>query len=75
MPDSAPTFQEELERLESIVRALEDDDVDLDRALELFESGLRHLRTARSLLEGAELEVKKVIEDAQGTIGTVELDT
>jgi exodeoxyribonuclease VII small subunit len=73
--DTTPSFQEELERLESIVRALEGDDVDLDRALELFESGLRHLKAARSLLEDAELEVKQVIEDAQGTIGTVELDT
>jgi exodeoxyribonuclease VII small subunit len=72
--DKTPSFREELERLESIVRALEEDDVDLDRALELFESGLQHLKAARTLLEGAELQVKRVIEDAQGTIGTVDLD-
>ena len=74
MSEQAPSFSDELGRLEAVVRALEDDDVDLDRALELFEQGLTHLKAARALLEGAELEVKKVVEDAQGTIGTVDLD-
>lgn len=74
MSKKPPSFREALERLEAVVRALEDDDVDLDKALVLFEEGLQHLKAARALLEGAELEVKKVVEDAQGTIGTVDLD-
>lgn len=74
MSKKAPSFREELERLERVVRALEDEEVDLDRALALFEDGLKHLKAARALLEDAELEVKKVVENAQGTLGTVDLD-
>ena len=74
MSKKAPSFREELERLERVVRALEDEDVDLDRALGLFEDGLKHLKAARTLLEDAELEVRKVLENAQGTLGAVDLD-
>lgn len=61
-------FREVVERLEAVVRELERNDVDLDRALALFEDGVRELRDARTLLEQAELRVKKVIEDADGTL-------
>ena len=74
MNKKAPSFREELERLERVVRSLEDEDVDLDRALTLFEDGLKHLKAARALLVDAEVEVKKVVENAQGTLGTVDLD-
>jgi exodeoxyribonuclease VII small subunit len=74
MSETPRSFRDELERLEKVVRALEDEDVDLDRALTLFGEGLQHLKAARALLEHAELEVKQVVEDAQGTIGTVDLD-
>ena len=35
-----PSFQEQLERLEEIVRRLESHDLDLDAALKLFEEGV-----------------------------------
>lgn len=65
-----PSFRAELERLEAIVRALEQSDVDLDRALELFEEGVRRLKHARDLLEQAEIKIKRVLEGADGTIRT-----
>jgi exodeoxyribonuclease VII small subunit len=68
------SFREELERLEGIVRALEEEDVDLDRALVLFEEGVSRLKTARALLEESELEVKRVLEDANGVLRTDDLD-
>ncbi len=68
-----PTFQRELERLEQIVRQLEDTDVDLDKALQLFEDGVTTLKRARELLRESELTVKRVIEEADGSIGTEEL--
>jgi len=70
-----PTFRDELEHLEAIVRALEERDIDLDEALKLFEEGVARLKSARSLLEDAEVEVKRVIERADGTIKTAKLDT
>jgi exodeoxyribonuclease VII small subunit len=68
------SFRQELERLEHIVRALEDKDVDLDEALKLFEEGVGRLKTARSLLKESELEVKRVLEDADGILRTDDID-
>lgn len=70
MSGAAPSFRDELERLEAIVRELEDDTVDLDRALQLFEEGVGRLKRARELLARSELTVKRVVEDADGTIRT-----
>lgn len=53
-------FADELERLEAIVRALESNDADLDRALALFEEGVERLRRAKTLLTEAEQKVKEL---------------
>lgn len=74
MGAAKPTFRKELERLEEIVRALEDSDLDLDRALELFEEGVGRLKSARDLLRESELTVKRVLEEADGTLRTENLD-
>jgi exodeoxyribonuclease VII small subunit len=65
---SKASFQDELARLEAVVRRLEDTDLDLDEALALFEEGVVRLKTARDLLQQSELTVKRVLEDADGTI-------
>jgi exodeoxyribonuclease VII small subunit len=57
-----------------VVRELERNDVDLDRALALFEQGVRDLREARALLEAAELKVRRVVEEADGTLGLTDAD-
>ncbi len=68
------TFRTEVERLETILRSLEEDDLDLDQALELFEEGVRRLRTAREQLQESELTVRRVLEAADGTLSTKDLD-
>jgi exodeoxyribonuclease VII small subunit len=68
MSDPAPSLADELRRLEEIVRRLEREDGDLDQALALFEEGVARLRAARERLGAAELRVKKVLEDAEGTL-------
>ncbi len=74
MSEDEAVFRTELARLEDIVRALEDPDVDLDKALSLFEEGVRRLKTARELLRESELTVKRVMEEADGTIRTDDLE-
>jgi exodeoxyribonuclease VII small subunit len=74
MTKEKPSFRVELEQLEAIVRQLEDSDVDLDQALELFEEGVRRLKAARDLLKESELTVKRVLEDADGTLRTDDLE-
>ena len=58
----------DLRRLEEIVRGLEAEDTDLDRALQLFEEGVARLRAARERLTEAEARVQKVLEDAAGQL-------
>ncbi|HET9294227.1 MAG TPA: exodeoxyribonuclease VII small subunit [Gemmatimonadales bacterium] len=79
MTDSAseiptPSLQDELRRLEDIVRRLESEDVDLDAALSLFEEGVARLRAARERLADAETKVRRVIEQADGTLELADLD-
>lgn len=68
------SFREELERLETIVRALEDTDLDLDDAIGLFQEGVTRLKNARGLLQNTELTVKKVVRAADGTLRHEDLD-
>ena len=74
MTEQPVRFGDELARLEEIVRTLEDPNVDLDDALRLFEEGVARLRAARAHLAEADLTVKRVLEEADGTLGTRDLD-
>ena len=72
--DSPPSLPSEQARLEEIVRKLEAEDADLDEALALFEEGVQRLRGARDRLAEAELKVQSVLESADGTLRTTDLD-
>jgi exodeoxyribonuclease VII small subunit len=72
-PEPLPLAQT-LRRLEEIVRGLEADDLDLDRALALFEEGVSLLRDARGRLSEAEVRVQQVLEDAEGELRVNDLD-
>ena len=52
-----------LERLEQIVGALEADELELERALKLFEEGIRHVRRAEKVLSETELRVEELLGD------------
>lgn len=72
--DNKRSFRVEIEKLEAIVESLEDEDVDLDKALDLFQEGVERLKTARQLLKNSELTVQRVLEEADGTLGTSDID-
>ncbi len=67
------SFEQSVNRLEEIVRELERDDLDLDRALTLFEEGIAHLRTATGALATAEARVQQLVEAADGAFTLSEL--
>ncbi len=53
-----PRFEEAIERLESIVQALEEGELGLEEALGRYEEGVKMLRHAHALLERAERRVE-----------------
>ena len=60
------TFEQNMQRLEQIVRAMERGDVALEESLRLFQEGTELVRKCGKLLDDAELQVKKVMTDAAG---------
>ena len=60
------TFEANMQRLEQIVRAMERGDVALEESLKLFQEGTELVRNCGKLLDEAELQVKKVMTDANG---------
>ena len=64
-PDNK-SFEENMHRLEQIVRAMERGDVALEESLKLFQEGTELVRCCGKLLDDAELQVKKVMTDAAG---------
>ena len=61
------TFEENMQRLEQIVRAMERGDVALDESLKLFREGTQLVEYCGKLLDEAELQVKKITVSADGT--------
>lgn len=61
-------FESALKSLEEIVVQLEAGDLTLDRALELFEEGVRVSRFCNSKLEEAERKVEILIKTADGVV-------
>ena len=57
-----PKFEECLDRLEKIVGELEKGDVSLDRALELFDEGMKLSGCCRKELEEAEGKVEILLK-------------
>ena len=61
------TFEENMRRLEQIVRAMERGDVALEESLNLFKEGTELVRSCGKLLDEAELQVKKIMTAADGS--------
>lgn len=67
MNDKNHSFEQNMSRLEQIVRSLERGDASLEDSLKLFQEGTELVRSCGQLLDQAELEVKKVLTAADGT--------
>ena len=63
-PQSEWSFEKGLERLEKIVQELEQGDLPLERALELFEEGMKLSGNCRRQLEEAENKVEILVKKA-----------
>lgn len=66
MSQRNPSFEENMQRLEQIVRAMERGEVPLEESLKLFQEGTELVRTCGKLLDEAKLQVKKISVDEDG---------
>ena len=61
------TFEQNMQRLEQIVRAMERGDVALEESLKLFQEGTDLVRSCGKLLDEAQLQVQKVMTAPDGS--------
>ena len=65
MPETEPTIEDALKRLEEIADKLEDPELDLDEAVRLYEEGLRLYERCAKRLDAAELRITQLAEALQ----------
>jgi exodeoxyribonuclease VII small subunit len=69
-------FEDQLARLEQVVARLEDEDVGLEEAVELFERGMVLARRCRARLEAVEQRVARLLEgDGPATTEPMDVET
>ncbi len=66
MKEQNATFEQNMARLEQIVRSLERGDAPLEASLQLFAEGTELVRACGKLLDEAELQVKQVMVGPDG---------
>lgn len=67
------SFEQRLKRLEEIVGELESEQLELERALALFEEGITCLRAATEELGKVEARVQRLVERADGSFEVTDL--
>ena len=67
MNEQNMTFEQNMQRLEQIVRAMERGDVPLEESLKLFQEGTELVRSCNELLDNAQLQVKMIMTAADGS--------
>jgi exodeoxyribonuclease VII small subunit len=61
------SFEQNMQRLEQIVRAMERGDVALEESLKLFQEGTELVRSCNELLDSARLQVQKIMTAPDGS--------
>lgn len=67
------SFEQDLSRLEEISRILEEDDVELEKAISLFEEGVKLSKSCLKTLKEAELKITE-LKNELGKISQKEED-
>jgi exodeoxyribonuclease VII small subunit len=67
-PVKADTFEKNLERLDAIVHQLEDADLPLEKALQLYEEGMKLSEVCQRQLQEAEGRVQILMKRAGGKV-------
>lgn len=69
-PVEKMSFEEALSELETIVRQLEQGDVELEQSIEIYERGAALKKHCQARLDAADLKVKQIIQGEDGQVKT-----
>jgi exodeoxyribonuclease VII small subunit len=64
------SFEEALAELETIVRQLEQGDVELEQSIAIYERGAELKKHCEGRLKSAELKVEQIVQGSDGTAAT-----
>ncbi|MHA8138426.1 exodeoxyribonuclease VII small subunit [Lactobacillaceae bacterium Scapto_B20] len=67
MSETKPTFEENMQQLETIVQQLEQGNVPLEQALQQFQAGIKLSGELQSTLNNAEKKLTQVMNDNNQT--------
>ena len=67
MNQNSSTFENNMQRLEQIVRVMERGDAALDESLKLFQEATELVRTCEKMLDDAQLQVNLITAAADGS--------
>ncbi len=65
--DKVPTFEENIEKLQQIVDAIESGELGLEETIAKYEEGGKLIKLCRDILDKAELKISKLLEDSDKT--------
>lgn len=74
MSKKSQSFEEAINRLEEIVRQLEQGSAPLEASLKLFQEGTALVQACTKQLDSAELEIVKLMKTADGTPAETEYE-
>ncbi len=69
-PVAKMSFEEALGELETIVRKLEQGDVELEQSIQIYERGAALKKHCEARLKSAELKVEQIVQGADGAVAT-----
>ncbi len=61
------SFEENLEKLQVIVDRVDSGELGLEQMIASYEEGLSLIKICKSILDGAELKINKLVEDSDKT--------
>ena len=65
--DKKINFESSLKELDSIVKKLEDENINLEDSVKSFEEGVNLVKQCQKQLKDAELKVKKLLDDGSSS--------
>ncbi|MEM7680547.1 MAG: exodeoxyribonuclease VII small subunit [Planctomycetota bacterium] len=66
--DNPPSFEQALERLETIIDRIESGEVGLEDAIAEYEAGVALVQRCRSILDRAEQRISELVERGDGSL-------